>query len=193
LDYDPAFYAGIMPVRVAISSNPQQQFCWCIRLDYRLKPIGKTCAATGDELVPGSPCFSSLVEQDGHYLRLDFSAGGWNGPPDGEVGHWQCIVPEPEQEKAKPLDPDALMQYFEQLCEDANPAQEKFAYVLSLLLLQKRRLRIEGSRRDGEIEYLQLAGSHGEGMFEVRDQHFSDDEIDQMQQNLDTQLATEWG
>ena len=36
----------------------------------------------------------------------------------------------------KPLDADALMRYFEQLCEDANPAQEKFAYVLSLLLLQ---------------------------------------------------------
>jgi hypothetical protein len=154
--------------------------------------MGKTCEATGEELVPGNTCFSALVERDGQLIRLDYCEAGWTGPPDGTMGYWQSIVPEPEEAKAKPLDPDALMRYFEQLCEDANPAQEKLRYVLSLLLLQKRRLKIEGSRQEGDVEYLELVGSHSEGPFEVRDHQLDDAEIEQLQSDLNTHLSAEW-
>ena len=161
-------------------------------MDYHLKPIAKTCTATGNEFVPGSRCFSALVEHEGRLVRFDYSEEGWSGPPEGTVGHWQCIVPEADEAEAKPLDADALMRYFEQLCEDANPAQDKFRYILALLLLQKRRLKMEGSRQDGEIVFLELVGSRGEGTFEVRDQQLSDEEIEQLQQTLNTHLASEW-
>jgi hypothetical protein len=161
-------------------------------MDYHLKPIGKTCAATGAELVPGSTCYSVLVEQDGEFVRVDYSPAGWSGPPEGIVGYWQCVVPHPVQNAAKPLDADALMRYFEQLGEDPNPAQEKFRYVLALLLLQKRRLKVDGSRQDGDVEYLQLTGCRGEGTFEVRDPQLADDEIQQIQQGLNAHLTSEW-
>ena len=76
--------------------------------------------------------------------------------------------------------------------KDANPAQDKFRYVLALLLLQKRRLKIEGSRQDGDVEYLELVGSQGEGTFEVRMQQLEDAEIEQLQRDLNAHLATEW-
>lgn len=161
-------------------------------MDYQLKPVGKTCSVTGKPLEPGSLCHSVLLEQDGEPVRLDYSAEGWNGPPEGAVGYWKCLVPVPTPTHAAALDADQLMRYFEQLSEDAQPAQEKFRYVLALLLLQKRRLRIEGSRRDGEIEYLQVAGTHGEGQFEVRDHQLASEEIQQLQQNLDAHLSGEW-
>lgn len=161
-------------------------------MDYHLKPVGKTCAATGKELSPGSECHSALVEREGRFVRLDYSEEGWTGPPEGAIGHWRCVVPEPQESKAQPLDPDALMRYFEQLYEDGNPAQEKFCYVLALLLLQKRRLQIEGSRTDGDVEYLQLIGHQGQGPFEVRDHHLSDEEIEQLQRDLNQHLVTEW-
>jgi hypothetical protein len=160
-------------------------------MDYHIKPIGKTCAATGDELVPGSRCYSVLVEQDGQRIRLDFSEGGWNGPPEGTIGFWRAIVPE-EQAKAPSFDSDAMLRCFEQMSEGTNIAQEKLKYVLALLLLQKRRLKIEGSRQDGEIEYLEVIGSQGEGPFEVRDHHLEDDEIKQLQAELNAYLAQEW-
>lgn len=161
-------------------------------MDFHLKPIGRNCAATGEELLPGSKCFSAFVERDGQRIRLDYSEEGWTGPPEGTIGYWQSIVPEPDDTKAKPLDTDALMRYFEQLSEDANPAQEKLRYVLSLLLLQKRRLRIEGSRQEGETEFLELVGSQSEGPFEVRDQQLDDAEIELLQNDLNAHLATEW-
>lgn len=161
-------------------------------MDYQLKPLGRTCAATGEDLVPGTLCHCVVVDRDGELVRLDFCEQGWSGPPEGTIGHWRCLVPEPATPRPRTVDPEELMQYFEQLCEDGNPIQEKFRYVIALLLLQKRRLRLDGSRLDGEIEYLQLVGSHGEGPFAVRDQDLQPDEVEALQRELNAQLAAQW-
>lgn len=161
-------------------------------MDYHLKPVGKACHATGKVLEPGAECYSALVEQEGQFVRFDFSEQGWAGPPEGAVGCWRCRIPQPAEHKPQPLDSETLMRYFEQLSEEPNPAQEKLRYVLSLLLLQKRRLSVESSRQDGEIESLELIGSQGEGPFEVRDQHLSADEIEQLQRDLNAHLSSEW-
>ncbi|VAX40628.1 hypothetical protein MNBD_PLANCTO02-1399 [hydrothermal vent metagenome] len=158
-------------------------------MDYRLKQIGKTCAATGQPLEPGSVCYSVLVEKEEQLARLDFSEEGWKGPPEGAIGYWKMIVPEEENQKQKSLDADALLLYFEQLCEDANPANEKFCYVLSLLLLQKRKLRIEGEREENGITFLQMAGIQGEGPYDVRVLDIPDDEVVQLQQSLNQHAA----
>jgi hypothetical protein len=158
-------------------------------MDYQLKPIGKTCAATGEELSPGTECYSVLLEENGRNTRQDFSAAGWSGPPENAVGYWRTSVPEPNDVKPKPLDSESLLQSFEQLSEDANPAQEKLRFVTALLLVQKRRLKLDGSRRDGDIEFLQLVGSHGEGPYEVREFDLSADERQELQQAVDAFLA----
>lgn len=161
-------------------------------MDYHLKPIGKTCASTGKELVPGSTCHCIVMQRSDELTRLDFSEEGWPGLPKGAIGHWRCVVPEPAETKGTPIDPDALLRYFEQLTEDNNPTQEKFRFVLSLLLLQKRRLRVEDStEKDGE-EFLELIGSQGEGPFYVKSQQLADVEITELQNSLNEHLATEW-
>ena len=158
-------------------------------MDYQFKPIGKTCAATGQPLAPGERVYSVVVERNHELVRLDFSPQGWSGPPDGTIGQWRCVVPTPETKPASVLDPDALLSYFEHLVEDANPAHDKLRYVLALFLLQKRRLRLDGSRVDGETEYLQLSGSRGEGPYEIPDQQLAESEIRQLQAELNHSLA----
>jgi hypothetical protein len=158
-------------------------------MDYQLKPIGKTCSASGEELKPGAECYSILVEENGRFTRRDFSTAGWNGPPENVVGYWRTTVPEQNDDKPKPLDADTLLNSFEQLAEDANPAQEKLRFVMALLLVQKRRLKLDGSRRDGEIEFLQLVGSHGEGPYEVREFDLTADERQQLQTAVDAFLS----
>ena len=158
-------------------------------MDYHLKPVGKMCASTEEPLVPGELIHSVLVEQDGETVRLDFSEDGWVGPPEGTVGHWRCVVPQPESNKPKPLDPDSLLEHFERMVEDANQSQQQLVYVIALLLMQKRRLQLEGTRYDGDIAYLQFIGHRGEGPFDVRDQQLTGDEIASLQASLDTHLS----
>ena len=84
------------------------------------------------------------------------------------------------------------MQYFEQLYESPNQVQEKFLYVLALFLVQKRRLKLDGSRNEDEASYLQLTGTHGEGSFDIRDQNLDESEVEQLQQQLNSQFLEDW-
>lgn len=158
-------------------------------MDYRFKPLSKTCAGTGLPLVPGSVCHSVLIEKHGTMERLDFSPDGWRGLPAEAVGCWQCVVPPAETRQAATADPEMLFQYFEQLVEDPNPHQARLCYVLALYLLQRRRLKLDGSCRRDDREHLQLSGSRGEGPYEILDQQLSESEISQLRAALDQSLT----
>ena len=153
-------------------------------MDYSIKPIGRACAATGAELTPGTLCRSALVERDGRLERFDYLAGAWNEAPAGTIGHWRSAVPAESKSRPRRLDADELLQEFERLEETGHAQVRRLRYVLALLLLQKRRLEIDGTRADGEIEYLVLIGSKGEGPFEVRDEQLDPEEIAGVQQEL---------
>ena len=161
-------------------------------MDYRLRPIGKLCALTGAELLPGSRCRSALVERDGQMQRIDALESAWKGPPEGTIGHWRIVVPETSGGRPKAIDVDAMMRTFEQMQEDANPGNDKFLYLLTLLLLQKKRLQIVGSRDEDETTVMELVGSHGEGPWEVRDQKLAEAELTELQSALTTRLAEEF-
>jgi hypothetical protein len=161
-------------------------------MEYQFRPLGKKCAATGEDLAPGSTVHSVVVEKDGEILRFDYSEKGWSGPPEGTIGSWTCVVPQPAIAKRAPLDTNTLMTCFEQLTEEANPAQDGLRYILALYLINKKRLRVDGSRRDGDEEYLQLAGANGEGAWEVRDPQPSDEETHELQRQLNEYLSREW-
>ena len=160
-------------------------------MDYQLKSIGKTCAGTGEPLEPGSTYHSVLVERNGELLRLDYSEEGWKGPPEDSVGELLAVVPD-DTPKPKVIDTEALMRYFEQLSEDPNPAHDQMHYVLALLLLQKRRLRLDGQRTDEDgNEFLQVIGSKSEGPYEVADKDLDEQQIANLQATLNAQLEAE--
>lgn len=161
-------------------------------MDYHLKPLGKTCAGTGQPLAPGSVCHSVVVEKDGELLRLDFSEAGWQGPPPEIIGHWKSTVPADPTAGQLRLDPEPLMRYFEQLSEEASPVHDRLRYVLALLLLKYRKLRLDDARDGDGEEVLVLSGLHGEGSFEVPNLQLPDQETQQLQQELRTHLAAEW-
>ena len=84
------------------------------------------------------------------------------------------------------------MRYFEQLSEDPNPAHDQMHYVLALLLLQKRRFRLDGQRTDEDgNEFLQVIGSKSEGPYEVADQDLDEQQIANLQATLNAQLEAE--
>jgi hypothetical protein len=160
-------------------------------MDYQLKPLGKTCSQTGKPLEPGEACYSAVVEKGNEWVRLDFSASAWAGPPEGALGFWKATVPARDQTGRRALDADALLRLFEQLSEDGNPGREKFRYVLALLLVQRRRLRITQTRSDAAGAVLELTGLQGEGPFEVRDQQLAESEVAALQQELETSIMAE--
>lgn len=160
-------------------------------MDYHIRPLGKVCAATGQPLTPGSVCMSVLVAKGDDLQRMDYSLDAWQGPPAGCIAQWQSQVPWPVEVKKKRIDPDALMSYFEQLTEEANPVHDKLRYILAILLLHKRRLKDEGTQSHGDDEFLVFSGMQGEGTFEVRNFVLSDQEVTELQETLNAHLQAE--
>jgi hypothetical protein len=161
-------------------------------VEYQFRPLGKTCAGTGKPLAPGELCTSVVVERNGELIRLDFSSEGWTGPPEGMIGLWTSQVPPAAVIHASKVDPEILLRFFEQLLESGNPAHDRMLYVVALYLLQRRRFRLEGTRVDDGVQYLQLIGSRGEGPYDVRDQQMPEEEVKALQAELNQQLSEQY-
>jgi hypothetical protein len=161
-------------------------------MDYHFKPPSKTCATTGKPLSPGTVCHSVLIEKNGVMTRFDYSDEAWQGPPEGHLGYWKTVVPAGNDPREQRLDPDTAFRYFEQLSEEMNPEYERRRYVLALLLLQHRKLRLDGSRPDDCGGVLELSGVRGEGTYEVQDLQLPETVTRQIQAELKVHLATEW-
>ncbi|QDT63980.1 hypothetical protein [Calycomorphotria hydatis] len=152
-------------------------------MDYHFRPLGTNCSATGERLAPGSQCRSVLIDHDGKQVRHDFALTAWDGPPEGTIGHWLCMVPKADRHESTLPDADQLMQEFEQLDTDGGHANlEQLRYGLALMLIRQKRLELDDTIIDGDMEILQLIGSRGEGPFRVPNLRLSDEEITALQQ-----------
>lgn len=118
------------------------------------RPSGR-CAATDRELEPGQRIVTALVDQPDEEVlgRLDFLEARWDhgarpNPPESLFGYWRGVVPEPNAKPQPLLDADSLMGLFEQLEDATEPSRLAFRYLIALILIRKRELTYEKSRRD---------------------------------------------
>src|SRR5262245_7428340 len=125
--------------------------------DYQIQAPTRRCTVTGQELLPGSRYFSVLLEQDGKLVRQDYSAEAWQGPPHGAFSFWAGRIPVQDQPKKIVIDDEMLLECFQRLEGQDEPAKLNFRYVVALLLMRRKRLKFDQVRTDGDRELLQLS------------------------------------
>ena len=112
--------------------------------------------------MPGSPCIVSLIEREDDpsapLVRLDFSEQGWDSPnrPKGVIAFWRAAVPQPNEKRRGFVDDQTLLDLFERLGADDRPHRVRFRFVLMLLLVRKRLLRVVGTESSGGTETWQV-------------------------------------
>jgi hypothetical protein len=124
---------------------------------YEIARATGVCAASGKKIEPGAEFVAVLVERAGDeeagLERLDFAAAAWDKglrpkSPLTVFGHWRSKMPAPGQARKALIDDAALLDLFEQLDGAEEPSRISFRYVLSLILIRKKLLKYEGTRRD---------------------------------------------
>jgi hypothetical protein len=118
------------------------------------------CAASGAPLEPGAPCVVALVEREDEasgatvLARLDFGEEGWASParPAGIVAFWRSTVPSPDEKRRGFVDDQTLLDLFERLGGDERPHRVRFRFVLMLLLVRKKLLKVAGTSAAGGVE-----------------------------------------
>lgn len=119
-----------------------------------VRATGK-CAATGRVIAAGEEYIAALFEsEDGSTLeRHDYSMDAWRagkrrGPAGRMYGAWKAVMPAPNESRQLLVDDESLMDLLEQLSEASEPARISFRYILALLLMRRKLLKYEGTRRD---------------------------------------------
>ncbi|HOM16463.1 MAG TPA: hypothetical protein PLQ00_04000 [Thermoguttaceae bacterium] len=124
-------------------------------MEYDIQRCTRHCAATGRELQPGELFYSVLVPDGIQIRRIDYSAEAWQGAPSEAIAWWKSYVPGKQPHHRLVWAPnDVLLDYFEQL--ENQPTEWDKRYILALLLLRRRVLRLEDSTRNEQGEEVLL-------------------------------------
>lgn len=147
------------------------------------------CAATGAELVPGSRCVTVVVDRgDEGFERLDYSPEAWEtqSRPPGVVCVWRSVAPEPEAKRGLVIDDEVLEEMVTRLAGDDRPDRVAFRWLVSLMLLRKRRLRhLRVERRDGrEIWLFARRGEEEGNELEVVNPHLGEEDLRSLAEQL---------
>lgn len=118
---------------------------------YDIARPARVCASTGRAIEVGETYIAALVDEPGAdtLTRQDFTLGAWESgarpAAPGEVfAFWRTVAPESNEQKKPLIDDDELMDLFEQLGESEDESRLAFRYLLTLVLVRKRRLLYEG-------------------------------------------------
>jgi hypothetical protein len=115
-------------------------------IDYEVQRCTRHCATTGRELQAGETFFSTLTAEGADVVRRDYSPEAWQGPPDGVLGWWKSRMPERDARKLHFAPNDVMLDLLESL--ESQPGMEDMRYVLALLLIRRRVVRLEETQRD---------------------------------------------
>jgi hypothetical protein len=115
-------------------------------LDFEVQRCTRHCAKNQRELRPGEVFYSVLMAEGAQVVRYDYAAEAWSGEPANALGWWKSRMPEPNATRMHWAPSDVMLQYFEEL--DSQPARGDERYVLALLLLRRRIVRLEETQRN---------------------------------------------
>jgi len=163
---------------------PQAVMSKGVGYDYQIQANTRRCAVTGLELKPGERYYSVLIDEGTTLMRQDYSLASWQGPPEGAFSFWQGKLPEGTAPRRPPIDDEILMECFGRLEGDLEPARLSFRYVLTLLLVRRKRLRLEDVRQEGGQEVLCLRDARSGARHQVIDPALPDDELEAVQDDV---------
>jgi hypothetical protein len=116
------------------------------RMDFEVQRCTRRCAASGRPLNEGEEFYSALVAEGAEVRRYDYSIEAWTGAPERSLGWWKSRMPERDAKKTQLAPGEVLLQLFAEL--DRAVEKQDMRYVLSLLLVRRRVLRLEDTECD---------------------------------------------
>ena len=133
--------------------------------EYQIARTAGRCCRCDQPLAERQEFQAVLIEQGEQFQRQDWCLGCWESPDRGEVaglfGQWRSKMPQRQARKKLFVDDGMLVNFFLRLSGEADPARVNFRFVLALVLLRKKLLTYDGSRKspDGtEVWTMRIKG-----------------------------------
>jgi hypothetical protein len=157
-------------------------------LDFEVQRCTRRCAKSGREIRPGESLYSVLVPDGDQVKRLDYAAECWECPPDRAIAWWKSRLPGGDVKRDVWAPHDVMLDYFQSLEMDESRADVR--YVLALLLVRKRILRLEQMENQSGVEVSVLYCPRIETEYRVRVSVPSEARAAEIQMELERLLLT---
>lgn len=147
----------------------------------------RTCASTGDEIPPETPYYSALLETDAGFERKDYSSSAWPGVDKSDFfSYWHGKGYSPKGDKRPPVDYERLLSVFDALADTDDRQKRLLRYVLALVLVRRRKLRLDDMSRTetGEDRLVLFDRRDGGKTLEITAPEAKRDELEQAQLTL---------
>jgi hypothetical protein len=148
------------------------------------------CATSGRVLAEGEAYYAVLFETPQGFERRDYASDAWAGPPEGHFCYWRARVPLRNRPSGPlPVDHALLTQLFLKLEEKESEVRQQFRFVLALLLMRKRILRLEKAECENEQEYWVLRLVTEQSEHRVLNPRLGEEEIERLSRQLTAILS----
>lgn len=159
---------------------------------YEIAPNSRVCCVSGRPLRPGDVYYSVVLDTVTGLVRRDYAAAEWTGPPEGAIGFWRGTIPETVQApKRGPVPVERMLAFFDEMGEPTEPERQPLRYVLALLLLRRKALRLQGMESGHDSEQMVLEHVRTKKSYRVSDQQLSDEQIAALEAELAEVLSTD--
>lgn len=154
-----------------------------IQTDWKLGRTNECCAACGHEFSEGETYVSALFELE----SSEFRRGGYCEacyPPSGSApfSFWRSKRVAPV--RSKKLNLEQVKELFLRYVGSEESENREVAYLLALLLMRKKRLRLRETRTDGGVRLLLLESPAGDGPFPVVDPVISPERLEALDREI---------
>jgi hypothetical protein len=152
--------------------------------EYEIQPNTRQCAVTGRPLHVGERFYTALLEEGDHFVRRDYSAEAWQGPPEAAFSFWTGRVSAPDDNKAPRFDDDLLEECFHRLEGQTDPSRVNFRYVVALLLIRRKRLKFDETVTENGEEKIRVRCARTGEKFQVTNPRLTEEDMAQVQEEV---------
>ena len=152
-------------------------------MDFEVKRCTRRCARSDRELKPGETFYSVLLPDGSDVRREDYSLEAWTEAPEQALGVWRSQMPDADTRKVDWAPSDVILHYHRQLQD--KPEAADTLYVLTLLMIRRRLMRLEESEEDEQgREVMVLFCPKDENEYRVVVTHPAKERVELIQQEL---------
>ena len=150
-----------------------------------------SCAGTNRELMPNEEYYAALVDCNGFFERRDYCQEYWLANKPEVFSFWKTVVPQPNQKKKLLVDDAVLINFFERLADETEQLRINFRFVLGLILMRKRILKYEDTKRDGDTEVWRMRRAGTPDIHKVVNPQLDEAQIQEVSNELTSILRGE--
>ena len=152
--------------------------------DWEIKKTLGQCCGTDRKLGVGEEYFAALIETDEGFERRDFSVEFWEQQKPDVYCFWKTKIPDSGQKKKIFVDDEMLMTFFERLEAETDQEKVNFRFVLTLVLMRKRKLKYDSSRTTEGRETWTLKVTGENRTVDVINPHLTEEQVEQLSSQM---------